>query len=222
ILIERFNATAIRVINVFNDRIECFAAKSIERVIPLIPEIKPQTDAKQDNDLPNILFVGFDSVSRLNFDRHMPITSRLLARHHFYTMYGFNKVGDNTFPNLTPQLTGHYVHDIWSEDMKTTHFDYFPFIWKEYKERGFLTLYMEDHPRLNTFNWKRIGFDRPPTHYYLRPYFLSINDNTDDNCYYSRPRVEIFYEYLYDFVNTMHERKQKYFAYHFMVKVTHD
>jgi hypothetical protein len=82
-------------------------------------------------ELPNILFFGLDSVSRVNFDRHFPITSQLLKKHNFYTMYGYNKVADNTFVNLTPLLTGHYLDDIWNETIsKTVFLNYFPFIWK--------------------------------------------------------------------------------------------
>ena len=84
--------------------------------------------------MPNILFVGIDSVSRLNFDRHFPLTTKMLSKHNFYTMYGYNKVADNTFVNLTPLLTGYYLEDIWNETMNETYLDYFTFIWKVFLE----------------------------------------------------------------------------------------
>jgi len=95
----------------------------------LIPEKRPKRPPNKE--LPNILFVGLDSISRINFDRHFPITSQLLKKHGFYTMYGYNKVADNTFVNLTPLLTGHYLEDLWNETMsKDVFLNYFPFIWK--------------------------------------------------------------------------------------------
>lgn len=104
--------------------------KGFEKVIPLIPELGGKSGSVA-SDLPNILFLGIDSISRLNFDRHFPLTAKLLSKHNFYTMYGYNKVADNTFVNLTPLLTGFYLEDIWNETISKKQFlDYFPFIWK--------------------------------------------------------------------------------------------
>ena len=96
------------------------------KVIPLIPELK--RDSKKNENLPNILLLGIESISRLNFERHFPRAKSLVVEKEFYTLYGYNKVGDNTFPNLTPLLTGQYAEDLWKE--KDLPFDYFPFIWK--------------------------------------------------------------------------------------------
>ena len=88
-----------------------------------------ETNSTDVSKITNILLLGFDSVSRLNFERHFQLTKEFIQRKGFYTMYGYNKVADNTFPNLTPLLTGHYVEDIWNQTAKRK-FDYFPFIWK--------------------------------------------------------------------------------------------
>lgn len=54
-----------------------------------------------------VAVIGIDSISRLNFMRQM------VKSYHFITeelngdvMYGFTKVGENTFPNVIPMLTG--------------------------------------------------------------------------------------------------------------------
>ncbi|CAG2169864.1 unnamed protein product, partial [Oppiella nova] len=172
--------------------------KSYEKVVPLIPVIESPTvrEIPKSPDLPNVLFVGIDSVSRLQFDRHFPITARnVISGQGFHTMYGYNKVADNTFPNLTPLLTGLYVENLWNETMNAQ-FDYFPFIWK--------------------------GFADPPTDYYLRPYYLAMDSNTKDYCYLGRVELEVYYEYLLGFIRAMNARKQKYFAFHFMARLTHD
>ena len=96
-------------------------------MVPLIPELTQNSNQEFGVKLPNILLLGIDSVSRLNFERHFPLAKDFITNHSFYTMYGYNKVGDNTFPNLTPLLTGFYVEDIWFPN-KTV--DDFPFIWK--------------------------------------------------------------------------------------------
>lgn len=54
-----------------------------------------------------VAVLGIDSISRLNFMRQM------VNSYHFITeemdgdvMHGFTKVGENTFPNVIPMLTG--------------------------------------------------------------------------------------------------------------------
>ncbi|CAG2169789.1 unnamed protein product [Oppiella nova] len=206
-------------------RVKCTLHKeSYEKVVPLIPVIESPTvrELPDSRDLPNVLFVGIDSVSRLQFDRHFPITARnVISGQGFHTMYGYNKVADNTFPNLTPLLTGLYASDIWNETMNAQ-FDYFPFIWKEYQRKGYRTLYMEDAPNMNTYNYNRKGFRDPPTDYYLRPYYLAMDHETKHNCYLDKPEVVVYYEYLLDFIRAMNTRKHKYFAFHFMAKLSHD
>lgn len=54
----------------------------------------------------NVLIVGMDSVSRLNFLRTMPKTADYLKRKGAIDMLGYNKVGYNTLPNLVPMLLG--------------------------------------------------------------------------------------------------------------------
>ena len=51
--------------------------------------------------------IGVDSVSRLNFHRQFPETTRILKEKlGAYEMYGYNKVRDNTFVNLVPLFLG--------------------------------------------------------------------------------------------------------------------
>ncbi|XP_054165345.1 uncharacterized protein LOC128962940 [Oppia nitens] len=179
--------------------------------------------ATKDDNLPNILFLGLDSISRLNFDRHFPMTAKLLAKHGFYTLYGYNKVADNTFVNLTPLLTGHYLEDIWNETIsKTVFLNYFPLIWKEYSNRGYNTLLLEDAPYMATFNYLKIGFNEKPTDYYLRPFSLAIEPDVHNDCYLDKPEIEIYYDYVYDFVKAINERHQRYFGFTFLARLTHD
>lgn len=55
----------------------------------------------------NVLMVGIDSISRLNFRRQFPKTYAILKNKlHAFEMYGYNKVRDNTFVNLVPMFLG--------------------------------------------------------------------------------------------------------------------
>nr|CAH7717380.1 unnamed protein product [Callosobruchus chinensis] len=54
----------------------------------------------------NVLVMGLDAVSRLNLHRQMPKTVEYLKQIGSVEMLGYNKVADNTFPNLMPVLAG--------------------------------------------------------------------------------------------------------------------
>ncbi|XP_054157416.1 uncharacterized protein LOC128955766 [Oppia nitens] len=208
-------------INVSLINVTCYVDKwhnkIYSKVIALIPDLNITDNTKQ---MPNILFVGLDSISRINFERHFPKTKPLLTKHNFYTLYGYNKVADNTFPNLMPLLTGKYISEIIKN--KLSYFDYYPFIWKEYRNKSYNTLFIEDLPKYQMFNYLRKGFLKPPTDYYLRPFSLAIESNIRNYCYFDKSEVETYYDYIYDFVKAMTVRKQRYFAFTFLARLTHD
>ncbi|KAH9372789.1 hypothetical protein HPB48_004838 [Haemaphysalis longicornis] len=103
----------------------------------------------------SVLIVGVDGVSRLNAHRQFPETVRFLKeRMGAVEMHGYTKVGDNTFPNLVPLLTGlteqELAFGIWSEN---DFLDSLPIIWKSFAANGWSTFYAEDNPELSTFNF---------------------------------------------------------------------
>lgn len=50
--------------------------------------------------------------------------------------------------------------------------DYCPFIWNDFQNNGYITVFAEDAPKISTFNYLREGFEERPTDYYLRPFIL--------------------------------------------------
>ncbi|XP_018784261.1 PREDICTED: uncharacterized protein LOC108966015 [Bactrocera latifrons] len=139
-----------------------------------IRSAKPSTIRK-----PSILLVGIDSMSRINLRRTMPLTAKYLEMSEEWIEFqGYNKVGDNTFPNLMPLLTS-YNESMAHEKCKPTtvgglNQPVCNFIWNNFKQAGYITAYSEDVVSINTFNYKKIGFEHPPTDYYLRPMTLGI------------------------------------------------
>ena len=123
----------------------------------------------------SVLLLGFDSVSRLNLRRTMPKTVNYLPYSGWLEMSGYNKVADNTLPNLAAVLTGLSMDQLknrcWAS--RYSNFDNCPFIWQEYSEFGYVTAYAEDDPRGSTFNYHKTGFVIPPTDYYIRPFLLA-------------------------------------------------
>lgn len=47
------------------------------------------------------------------------------------------------------------------------------FMWNYFKDNGYVTAYGEDEASINTFNYNKFGFIKPPTDYYMRPYCLA-------------------------------------------------
>ncbi|KOC62590.1 hypothetical protein WH47_04251 [Habropoda laboriosa] len=123
----------------------------------------------------SVLLLGIDSVSRLNFMRSAPNTEKYLRETGWVRLNGYNKMGDNTFPNLMAILTGQNQAQAYSICKPTVpHFlDRCPFIWRNFRQAGYATAYGEDETSLNTFNYLKVGFVEPPTDYYLRPYMLA-------------------------------------------------
>ncbi|XP_034175666.1 uncharacterized protein LOC117602147 isoform X2 [Osmia lignaria lignaria] len=123
----------------------------------------------------SVLLLGIDSVSRLNFMRSAPNTDKYLQETGWIRLNGYNKMGDNTFPNLMAILTGQNQAQAYSRCKPTVPYilDRCPFLWHKFREAGYATAYGEDETSLNTFNYLKVGFVEPPTDYYLRPYMLA-------------------------------------------------
>ncbi|EFA03493.1 uncharacterized protein LOC662511 isoform X2 [Tribolium castaneum] len=181
----------------------------------------------------NVLVVGIDAVSRLNFHRQMPTTVDYLLRNmSAVELLGYNKVGDNTFPNLIPVLTGlsektlEYV--CWNDDNKKR-FDACPFIWKNFKAKGFVTSFGEDSSWMGIFNYMRKGFWKQPTDY-MWGAFNRISENQIGNshnmnveeCVGAREVYKVFLDYITNFVKTMAQEQLPYFAFYWGASLTHD
>lgn len=128
----------------------------------------------------SVLFVGIDSISRLNFIRTMPKTHEFLVNTDWVEYKGYNKIGDNTFPNLLAVLTGKQLSSAYNmcRPDKIGGLDTCNFIWKDYRDFGYVTAYAEDESSINTFNYHKKGFKREPTDYYFRPYAVAFNKLT--------------------------------------------
>lgn len=135
-------------------------------------------------DKPSILLLGIDGMSKLNFMRSMPKTFTYLESYDWIGLKGYNKIEDNTYPNLMAFLTGQN----WTDSDKLCDptvigkLDGCNFIWKEFKKLGYTTAYGED-TKVSTFNYLKKGFLNPPTDVYLKPYVIaSLNLSTKWYC----------------------------------------
>ncbi|KAL1498108.1 hypothetical protein ABEB36_008962 [Hypothenemus hampei] len=123
----------------------------------------------------SVLFVGVDSISRLNFRRALPNTFKFVEDHKWVSLNGYNKIDDNTFPNLMAILTGFdqlTAYKVCNPKVGGS-LDKCPMLWYSYRDLGYVTGYAEDAASISTFNYLKKGFIKPPTDYYFRPYVMA-------------------------------------------------
>ncbi|XP_050501784.1 uncharacterized protein LOC126881522 isoform X1 [Diabrotica virgifera virgifera] len=143
----------------------------------------------------SILFIGIDSISRLNFIRILPNTHKFVEENGWIPLKGYNKMDDNTFPNLMAILTGFNNSRAYQVCSPKTlgKLDECPMIWYDFRKLGFITGYAEDSASINTFNYRKVGFTKPPVDYYYRPYILGTENlhkvNKDGVVYCTGPET---------------------------------
>uniref|UniRef100_A0A6P7G762 Uncharacterized protein LOC114336644 n=1 Tax=Diabrotica virgifera virgifera TaxID=50390 RepID=A0A6P7G762_DIAVI len=120
----------------------------------------------------SIMMLGIDSVSKSNLERTMPETFKW-TESNMVSLKGYNKIGDNTFPNLMGILSGYNVDQLSTFCNRTIKQNHCRLIWDKFKESQYITGYAEDDCNINTFHYQRLGFLEEPTDYYYRPYFLA-------------------------------------------------
>ncbi|XP_073838250.1 uncharacterized protein [Musca autumnalis] len=170
-------------------------------------DINEKFNSSSNNDYRQfgILMFGIDTMSRFNIRRVMPSTFQYINNNdQWFELSGYNKIDDNTFPNIMAIFTGmdlqaadehcHY-HIEGGLDNCSTLFNWF-------KEQNMVTAYSEDACEMSTFDYLKPGFVKPPTDYYQRPLLLAIEEKLEAKelsglKYCIGPRR--YGEYVYDF-----------------------
>ncbi|XP_068150557.1 uncharacterized protein [Drosophila tropicalis] len=203
------------------------ARKNYETV--KLNESEPIRKTDQQEGL-SIMILGIDSVSHLNFLRQMPKTSTYIKKHLPHVeFWGFNKVGDNTFPNLVALLSGLDEQEIEISCVNKVNpiYDRCSLIWKRFKQAGYKTVFAEDVATLATFNFCRKGFRNSPTDYYFRPIMLemekTIANKLDMNvnlCMGGRRTADVLLEYIRKLMPKF--QRELFFSFFWTATLTHD
>jgi hypothetical protein len=172
-------------------------------------ERKFKEKPKNSKERLNVMFVGIDAVSRLNLMRALPETYKHLHQNQdWFELRGYNKIADNTLPNLLAIFTGMNEDEVYKKCKwdEVGGIEKCRFIWNDFSEAGYATAYAEDETSINTFNYHKTGFVKAPTDYYLRPFNLAIEDNLElktvirrNICVGSKPYADYIYNYGFDF-----------------------
>ncbi|XP_042893920.1 uncharacterized protein LOC122267820 isoform X2 [Penaeus japonicus] len=185
----------------------------------------------QRGDMLSVLIMGIDSVSRANMRRNMPKTFHFLKDElGALDFQAFNKVADNTNPNMAASLMGLTEKELTETcQPKRTKFDDCPLIWKNFSDAGYITVYGEDDPYSGSFHYNRYGFLKEPTDFYNRPYMLVSHSYTRHNagkkgsfvlCLGGEKSISVIHDYSLAVADTF--RDTPYIAYYWNTGITHD
>ncbi|XP_064469501.1 uncharacterized protein LOC135384221 [Ornithodoros turicata] len=169
----------------------------------------------------NIIFLGVDSISRLNSLRHLEITRNYLFRNfHTIELFGLTKVGPNSFPNQVAMLSGMNYDEGWRTCERDA-IENVRFLWDTYSDMGYRTMFLEETPESGLFTMFCTGFRSAPTHYYPRLLMLGVySTNYTDYCMHQRLRTEAYLQYTSSLLTLLADRPS--FIYSWMSDLTHD
>ncbi|GMR62931.1 hypothetical protein PMAYCL1PPCAC_33126 [Pristionchus mayeri] len=159
--------------------------------LPLISlqKVKKETKTSEKKRW-SVLMMSFDSVSQMTFRRKLPKTAKFLEEElGTVVLNGYNIVGDGTPQAFIPILTGATEEELplTRKRFPTASYvdDVYPFIWNNFSQAGYVTMFAEDQAYLGMMNYRLKGFKRSPTDHYARPYFKQLegrHGNTNAQC----------------------------------------
>ncbi|KAJ9574151.1 hypothetical protein L9F63_008484, partial [Diploptera punctata] len=198
--------------------------------VPNKPKIwNSQNIAEHTNTSYNLLLVGMDAVSRLNFHRQLPNTINTLNNLGMIELLGYNKVADEKFPNLVPLLTGQSTSELkktcWLNNYETL--DSCPWIWKNFHNSGFISGYGEDAADLSMFFYHNEGLSQKPTDYDITPFMKQADEDTGHKntyvanlCLGNHMCLETLFDYISKFANSF--KNYRKFGFFWSNSLTHD
>ena len=118
---------------------------------------------------------------------------RVRQWHLILWLTGETIVGDGTTAQLCAMLTG--VDERKQPEARrrissSKPVDSWRWIFKNYKEKGYATMFSEDSPYLASFNYRLHGFQDPPTDHYARPFWIETDKLIKAHCVNNRPSHE--------------------------------
>ncbi|KAH6935681.1 hypothetical protein HPB50_008003 [Hyalomma asiaticum] len=158
---------------------------------------------------------------------HLPETGKFLREKlGAFELHGYNKVGENSHPNVFAFLAGLKDFEV-SKAVETGFYDKLAsrFIWHMYSSRGYRTMMLEEWVFWSCFTMEqRKGFRHSPTDYYPRHVVKLMEEklnqvDDDQSCLGPATETQELLDYLVNFVNVM--SKRPFFAFSWFVDITH-
>ncbi|GFR66648.1 hypothetical protein ElyMa_001975300 [Elysia marginata] len=185
----------------------------------------------------SILMIGVDGFAKQHFARAMPKTRDFLIKElGALEMHKHSKLGYSTSPNVIPLLTGRTNQELtndtkwkfnqrgWMDQINEA------FVWSDARRLGYRTGLMFDQVYITAFHYLRNGFNRKPVDHYMRSIVVDSNGDSlmrpkPKHCYGDEPEISKLYDYwlqLLHHYNSTTTNQTPFFAYSFLVRLTHD
>ncbi|KAH8391758.1 hypothetical protein KR215_001940 [Drosophila sulfurigaster] len=213
-------------------RIKCFGLQKeilYHDVHIFMPPLGKKTKQTWRKKRLSVLILGIDSISHLHFIRSMPLLRTYIKLLPHVEFWGYNRVGDNSYPNLIPFFSGLNTTELEKDcynDEKN--FDKCQLLFQHFKSFGYTTSFGEDTYIGGTFNYQKGGFKKIPTDFYLRPVMVEIHGHTtyelereqSINCSGDRKYSDVLYEFIRKLVP--HLQQSPHFSFFWQTQGVHD
>lgn len=197
-----------------------------EAAINRIEELT-RTELETSNKI-NFLMFGLDSMSRVHYQRKLPLTYNYLTKDlEAIVLKGYNIVGDGTPQALIPILTGFTEPELPETRKRKFYSNYvnaYPFIWNNFSSAGYVTLFAEDTPETGIFTYRLKGFDKVPTDHYMRQFYVEAIKEINNHpklCFGDTPRHLVMMNYVSSLFDVYPKEVAK-FAFGFSGELSHD
>ena len=138
-------------------------------------------------------------------------------------MAGETIVGDGTTAQLSAMLTGideRRQAEARRRISSSQPVDNWRWIFRDYKEKGYATMFSEDSPYLASFNYRLHGFKDPPTDHYARPFWIETDKLVKGHCINNRASHDVSLKYLLSFFRRY--KNMPRFAFSSHAVISHD
>ena len=138
-------------------------------------------------------------------------------------MIGETIVGDGTTAQLCGMLTG--IDENKQPEARrrmsgSQPVDRWRWIFRNYNDKGYATMFSEDVPGLAAFNYRLHGFRDPPTDHFSRPFWIETDKLLNGKCINNRPAHNVSLNYLLSFFRSY--KNQPNFAFLSHAALSHD
>ncbi|KAK0413603.1 hypothetical protein QR680_006898 [Steinernema hermaphroditum] len=153
----------------------------------------------------NVYFFGLDSLSQMAYRRSLPKTVEYFEKEmKGVVLDGYNIVGDGTPQAFIPILTSQTEVELpltRKRFSNANYVDVYPFIWNNFSDAGYVTLYGEDMAHMGVYSHRMKGFKEQPSDHYVRTFFQEAERRHGNlNCIGSEPMHNVWMKYGNEFI----------------------
>lgn len=214
-------------IHCYNKKSRDYIRQVIFSPVRLDHLISKSVTALKGKPKPNdVIIIGIDSMSYHAYEYHLPKTFATFHKNlKGVSFKKFNTMGDGTTVNIQAFLTGTKDTETYETRKRikgSRSVDDLNWIWKHYKEKGYVTMYTEEMTKYGTFQYRLNGFEQQPTDFYLRTPIMAAEDNGlyKKFCFGSQPLHSEYFKFFNEFQKSYHDVPK--FSFVFFAMMSHD